>query len=250
MPTYIKTSGSWVEVNPATGGLHMKTGGAWVPVQRAYVKDGGSWKQVYVYSDPITSTHIASSSSSYKIAGSDYTAAQDTQRQKLTYYGKSSVRTEGAMVGFDYAAIQSALATRPVCSEVRIKTTYQHSFSAGGETVDIAFHGTATLSSDPGTGWVAPITTHAQTIAYGKSTSGVRVTKTITGATAQAIADAFADGTYKGISVYMAAPSVDDWGWGAGYAERSTGETGGVPDGYTPVTSSKDIRIEFDLDYS
>jgi hypothetical protein len=240
-----------LKVNAAlTGVTDVRVDGALTQVTSVKVDAAKTviWTSAPV-SDPLITTYVADDSNSYLISGGGYTGAQLTQRGKLMYYGRSSTRYEGALAGFDESAIQAMLALRPVCSSVKVRITYQHAYNTGND-IELGFHGEATLPTNLSTGWVTPSATEEKTVAVGKSTSGIRLETEWTGTPAQDIADNFGDGTWKGIGIHIrSGAAVNDWGWCGGAIETSSGESGGIPSGYSAVTTGREVQILFDCDY-
>ncbi len=213
-----------------------------------FVRVNAAKSVVYTRSDPQTQVFLPTNSLSYRFSGSNYSGGQLSGRATLAYYGRSSVREEGNMQLFDQAAIAAFLDVRPNVSQVIVRHLSQHTFS-GTNTVSIQFHNQDPLPADQNTGWVTPIGP-AKVVNFPKSTAGVRVLGTWTGAEAQTIGDSFRTGTFEGIATWIPGASVNDWGWGAGWKQRSTSETGGVPDGFIDTISSNRVELEFTADFS
>jgi hypothetical protein len=200
--------------------------------------------KVIVFTNALPSaaqTFLPIDSKGYKISGGNYTGDQLVQRQNLSYYGRNSTRREGAMQLFDAAAIQAFLADRPIVTQVEVRQTSQHTTS-GTNNADLQWHTSSPLPVDQQGGWVTPIGP-IKTMALPKSTSGIRVAGIYTGVDAQTIGDGFISGGWKGCSLWVIANTLDRWGWAAGWTNRSSGESGGVPTGYTATTSGNRIEL-------
>ena len=212
---------------------------------------GSVWQSLWLKSNPATQTFLPTFSSTYRVAGNNYNSSQLDQRRRLMYYGRTSAFTEGGLTAFDDAAIRAFLDERPVVSKIIVRTAYQHSYSSAGETVTVGWHNDASLSTDPNNGWVEPASSYRRTVHYGKNDGDVatRVETVWEGADAKAVGDLWRNGTYRGFGVWIPGAAELDWGWGVGYAEKSTGDSGGVPVGYTPVTTSDRMELIITADY-
>lgn len=114
MAVYVRSGGSWVEINPGSGRfIRVRSGGKWVDVREVYVRDAGQWKLVYQASDPQTSVFVATASQTYKGDGTKRTNVGQTIYQG--YYDSSNGEHK-SVIAFDDAHIRSVLSGRVVKS--------------------------------------------------------------------------------------------------------------------------------------
>ena len=237
--------------------MPIKIGPGKVEPSRIFVNDHVQVKTVYVDaakhivfqgSDVETAVFPSTGSKSYRVSGGNLTGAQILDRDRLSYYGRSSTREEGCLFTVDSAAMQAFLTLKPNCSRIEISTSYQHSFGSSAP-VQIGWMTLLTLPPDSNTGWIEPSQTMLRQLTYLKSIPPIRVGWVWEGADALTAAGHILSGAWSGFGVYGPGNAVNQWGWGGGAAEVSTTVSSGSPSGFAPVTPADRPQIEITSDF-
>ena len=224
----------------------MFVGVAKTPVQT--VRVNAAKNIVYQRSAPETAIFPATASRSYRVSGGNLTGAQILDRNRLSYYGLSSTRAEGALFTVDWPAMVAFLTLKPSVTRIEISTSYQHSFGSSSP-VQIGWNNLETLPADNNTGWVEPSGTLARNVVYLKSIPPVRIGWIWEGADAITAAGFILAGNWKGFGVWGPGNALNQWGWGGGAVEVSTTVSSGSPTGFAPVTAGDRPQIAISSDF-
>lgn len=132
MALWTKQGGTWQEVESAD--LKVKQSNSWQLVKKGYVKNNGSWKQVYVGSDPKTYTFWATqtgagSGTAWKTSSNPYgpsipTIGRYYDTTRYPWYGLAQFYQDTSGV-----PLATRLAERPV---VKAATFTVYRYTAGG----------------------------------------------------------------------------------------------------------------------
>lgn len=238
--------------------MPIKVGPGKDTVQRIFVNDtktpvktvrvNAAKDIVYQLSDLETMVFPSTGSRSYRVSGGNYTGAMILDRDRLSYYGRSSAREEGALFTVDAAAMQAFLTLKPNCSRIEINTSYQHSFG-NSSPVQIGWLTLPTLPADNNTGWIEPSATLLRQLTYLKSIPPIRVGWVWEGADAITAAGHILSGAWSGFGVWGPGNAEQQWGWGGGAAEVSTTVSSGSPSGFAPVTDADRPQIQITSDF-
>lgn len=255
---WVNYGGVWRGVVPGTGDIWTKVSGTWRPTMKLSAMAGGSWRQIFLRSDPtVWRTYFGTSSTwSQVYRGTSGVTSTRSNDNDLGYFGFSyNNEIERSMMSvYDFVGNQIAADDRPVVKSANSEIWVGHVYS-GTDTVYLGIddatsrpstfqrlhserdssYGHAVYLDKPGSG-AGALDTQAFSVSKAQNWWNKMISNDFNALT---------------VSAEQATDPNNLWGWVSG-TQHSTGNSGGIPSGLNNLSwsDSQVNRIAWTIDFS